>query len=191
VTGSARESTRRVFFALWPEESDRLSLAHATRKAAAASGGRPVPEASLHTTLAFLGNVPERRLAELHGIAREVAAAFADAARPPPLCFERLAHWSKPQILVALAREEARAQALATRLKDLTAAAAFRPDLKPFHAHVTLARKVLQFRAPPALRPVTWRFDAFALIDSRTEPSGPVYSVIESHALVKNENVHA
>jgi len=36
----------------------------------------------------------------------------------------------------------------------------------------------------PRLRPVEWCLDAFALIDSRTEPSGPVYSVVESYPLV-------
>jgi len=36
----------------------------------------------------------------------------------------------------------------------------------------------------PRLRPVVWRFDAYALIDSRTEPSGPVYSIVDSYPLV-------
>jgi 2'-5' RNA ligase len=39
--------------------------------------------------------------------------------------------------------------------------------------------------ALPRLRPVVWRFDAFALIDSRTEPSGPAYSVIDSYPLIR------
>jgi 2'-5' RNA ligase len=34
------------------------------------------------------------------------------------------------------------------------------------------------------LRAVVWTFEAFALVDSRTEPSGPVYSVIESYPLI-------
>jgi len=89
-------------------------------------------------------------------------------------------------VLVALAREEPRAQALAARLKELTVAAGFRPDLKLFHAHVTVAREVEHAcAAAPRLRPVEWRCDGFALIDSRTEAAGPVYSVIESYPLVK------
>jgi 2'-5' RNA ligase len=37
------------------------------------------------------------------------------------------------------------------------------------------------------LRPVVWTFDAFALIDSRTEPSGPLYSVIDSYPLSRTD----
>ena len=39
----------------------------------------------------------------------------------------------------------------------------------------------------PRLRPVTWRLASFALVDSRTESAGPVYSVVASFALVKTE----
>jgi 2'-5' RNA ligase len=42
----------------------------------------------------------------------------------------------------------------------------------------------------PVLREVVWRFDAFALVDSRTEPAGPVYSVIESYPLADTEKAH-
>jgi 2'-5' RNA ligase len=37
------------------------------------------------------------------------------------------------------------------------------------------------------LRPVVWTFDAFALVDSRTEPSGPLYSVIDSFPLIRTD----
>jgi len=185
LTEGAAAPARRLFFAVWPAAEERAALARATHAAAAASGGRPVPAASLHATLAFLGSVPVARLPELAAIARGVAGEFAAAARPPPLSFEALAHWARAQVLVVLAREEPRAQALAARLKDLTAAAGFRPDLKLFHAHVTVARKVRHASAAaPRLRPVAWRCDSFALIDSRTAAAAPVYSVVESYPLV-------
>jgi len=180
-----------VFFALWPEEAERQALAHAVRKACAGSGGRPVPAASLHVTLAFLGSVPEAAVAQLSRIAREVVPEFFGAAHPPPLCLESFVHWAKPQVLAVLAREEQRLQELASRLRDASAAAGFAPDLKPFQAHVTVARKVVHASAAArALHPVRWRCDAFALIDSRTEAAGPVYSVIDSYPLVKDENAH-
>ncbi|HYL02781.1 MAG TPA: 2'-5' RNA ligase family protein, partial [Steroidobacteraceae bacterium] len=59
------ERTRRLFFALWPDAAQRTVLAHAVRKAVRNCGGRPVPAESLHVTLAFLGSVPESRMAEL------------------------------------------------------------------------------------------------------------------------------
>ena len=75
-------------------------------------------------------------------------------------------------------------------LKNETAAAGFSPDLKPFRTHVTVARKVAHAPSTLAVQPVLWRFDAFALIESRTDPGGPVYSVIESYLLVKAEKAH-
>ena len=153
-------------------------------------GGRPVPAANLHVTLAFLGSVPRRRVEELRAIAQRAAQAFSQDA-PLVLRFSALAHWARQQILCALGAEEPPlAQALAGALKDAAAAAGFAPDLKPFHAHVTVARKVAH--APPrrVLRPLPWRCDSFALIDSRTEAGGPVYSVIESYLLVKAEKAH-
>jgi RNA 2',3'-cyclic 3'-phosphodiesterase len=183
----AAAQTRRLFFALWPDEDARSALGEATAKAVRRSGGRPVSVDTLHVTLAFLGSVPTARIPELHRIAREQAAAFTHEA-PLSLTFERLAHWRRPHLLCALAGEESSSAApLAAALKDATAAAGFTPDLKPFHAHVTLARKVVRAGELPAIRPVLWHFEDFALVDSRTEPSGPVYSVVESYSLVKRQ----
>ena len=185
MSGDARSPGRRLFFALWPDESQRAALAHAVAKAVRGCGGRPVAAANLHVTLAFIGSVPQPRVTELAAIARNVAAGCAQDA-PLTLRLEQLAHWARPQILCVLATEaSAGAHALAAALKDVTAAAGFTPDLKPFHAHVTVARKVLHAPGRHALRALTWCFDAFALVDSRTASSGPVYSVIESYPLVK------
>jgi 2'-5' RNA ligase len=86
--------------------------------------------------------------------------------------------------------ESAAADRLAAALKAATAAAGFAPDLKSFRAHVTVARKVA--RPPPLaiLRPIEWRCDAFALMDSRTGSRGPVYSVVGFQTLVKTKKPH-
>jgi 2'-5' RNA ligase len=180
--------TRRLFFALWPDAAQRTALVHAIHKGVRSCGGRPVPEHNLHATLAFLGSVPEERVADLDGIARERAREFRGAG-PLQLTFDRLEHWARPQILVALGPEEhgAAAGALAATLKDATAAAGFSPDLKLFHAHVTVARKVRHAPPPEATRAVHWEFAAFALIESRTLPQGPLYSVVASYPLVNAE----
>jgi len=149
-----------------------------------------VPAGNLHVTLAFLGSVPRRRVPELRHLAQHAAAACA-REEPLALRFERLEFWPRQQILCALAAEEtAAAGRLAAALKDAAAAAGFIPDLKPFHAHVTVARKVTHAPRLAPLRELVWRFDGFALIDSRTEPAGPVYSVVDSYSLVKSEKAH-
>ena len=186
---SGTPPARRLFFALWPNEAQRAALARATAKIARHSGGRPVPESNLHVTLAFLGSVPESRVAELRRIATRTGEEFPRAALPLVLTLEALAHWSKPQVLTVLERQETHAAdpgpvtALAARLTTETAAAGFSPDLKPFRAHVTVARKVSRAPRVSAMRKVEWSFDAFALVESRTLAEGPVYSVVESYPL--------
>jgi RNA 2',3'-cyclic 3'-phosphodiesterase len=184
VTRVSPAPAHRLFFALWPDEPQRRALEHAAAKAVRRSGGRPVPLANLHVTLAFLGSVAAACIPEVQRIAREQAARLAQDG-PATLTFARLAHWKEAQILCALTAEEAPiARALATALQEASASIGLSPDRKPFQPHVTLARKVARASAVLRLRSVVWRFEAFALIDSRTEPSGPVYSVIDSYPLV-------
>lgn len=145
-----REPVRRLFFALWPDEPMRQAMTQATRKAARASGGRPVPAHNLHITLAFLGSVLERRLGELAEIARaaalpaDPASASAPAGPQSPageradtsgscleLVFDRLEYWRAAQLLCALpAQPPPAVVSLAGRLQDPLAARGFAPDLK-------------------------------------------------------------
>lgn len=181
-------STRRLFFALWPDHGMREALAAAVDEAVSAlRGGRPVPLPNLHVTLAFLGSVPEASLPRLLELATRVGGA-APADGPSSgsieMRLDRIEHWRRAEILCAAASEmPAGAEELSGVLRSALVAGDFRPDLKPFRAHVTLARQVR--RAPPDLRmpAVTWRFREFALIESCTLPEGASYSIVESWAL--------
>jgi RNA 2',3'-cyclic 3'-phosphodiesterase len=190
VTQAPRAPARRLFFALWPAPEERRALSAAVAAAVGASGGRAVPEENLHVTLAFLGQVPVSRTAELAVLARRVASCEAHSAAARILQFDRLAYWHEPQILCAQTAEgAAAAAALAAALQGELSAAGFLPDLKPFHAHVTLARKVAH-AAASTLRPsVLWKCAAFALVESRAAAAGPVYSVLESYLLGKREKL--
>lgn len=189
------EPTRRLFFALWPGAEERAALLHVVRELVRASGGRPVPPANLHVTLAFLGAVPAARVPHLSAIASRVAAAFPREALPLTLNFQDIAHWAQPQVLAMLAHEgpgvppSGTAQALARTLCDATAGVGFDPDLKPFRAHVTVARKVARAPHASATQPVAWSFAAFALMESRTLAAGAAYSIVESFVLGSAEKV--
>ena len=176
--------SRRLFFALWPDAAQRERLGEAVHAAVRGSGGRSVPAAQLHVTLAFLGSVAVPRVAQL----TDIAGAAAHAAGLPggriELSLDRLAHWRRPQLLCALpACPPAALGALAAGLIASLREAGFAPDLKPFRPHVTVARKVTRPSESAALPPIRWRFEAFALIESLTLESGPVYSVVEAYPL--------
>jgi RNA 2',3'-cyclic 3'-phosphodiesterase len=187
---------RRLFFALWPDEAQRAALMEATGQTVRHCGGRPVPGSSLHVTLAFLGSVPEPRIADLSDLARGAAATFPGNATPLGIALQGCEYWAKPQVLAVLERGvpaqlalPSGALQLARTLTTTTVAAGFSPDLKPFRAHVTVARKVARAPRPNEMREVRWSFDSFALLESRTLPEGPVYSVVGSYLLGSAEKV--
>ena len=190
MSGAAPARTRRVFFALWPGERAQEELAHAVAGALTSAGGRLLPAHNLHATLAFLGSVPEERLEELAALARACAAAWEGGALR--LEFGRLEHWARVAILVVTGEDaDGRAHALAHALRDACVRGGFAPDLKPFRAHVTVARKVTRAAPERTLPALAWRFTSFALIESETRPSGSVYSVRASFVLGKGDKVRA
>ena len=173
-------ASRRLFFALWPDEAMREALVHACRKDVRSSGGRPVPPSNLHLTLAFLDSVPESRLAQLVEVGR---AAGGRCPGTIEVRLERLEHWPGPRLLCVLPGEPSGpAGTLAQGLVEQLSAAGFSPDIKPFRPHVTVARKVMH-ASSLRMQPVVWRFGTFVLVESRTLESGPVYSVVESFPL--------
>jgi RNA 2',3'-cyclic 3'-phosphodiesterase len=191
VSGSAaRPAARRLFFALWPETAERIAMAAATADAVAASGGRAVPEGQLHLTLAFLGAVPAARSAELQTLVRQVGAAWPPVMPVPPLSFTRVTLWRKAQVLVALAEVHAELAAVAEALREGALAAGLSPDLKPFRAHVTVARKVARALRSAPLTRVLWSCRQIALVESRSSSEGPLYSVVESAPLGKPGKLH-
>ncbi len=157
-------------------------MAEAARAFLTAGGGRVTAESNLHVTLAFLGSVAERRVEEVVAIARRVAASGV-VAPPLQFSFERLEYWKKAQVLCAVPYAAHAGHALAVALKTDLVAAGFALDLKPFQAHVTLARKVARAPAPAALSPVRWSFEDYALIESRTDARGPVYDALDRFTL--------
>src|SRR6185437_5660344 len=187
----APQLRRRVFFAFWPDVELRAAVAHATHKAARACGGRPVFADSLHVTLLFLGAVAESRLPDLVTIG-DHAAATTGLARETPvhLIFDRIEFWETARVLVATTSSHADvasglavATVLAETLSRETHRAGFAPDLKPFRAHITVARKVARAGHELHMRKVRWPIAGFALVESRTLPEGLSYSVVDSWPL--------
>jgi RNA 2',3'-cyclic 3'-phosphodiesterase len=173
-----KSASRRLFFAFWPDDSIREALAHATRKAARASGGRPVPPANLHSTVVFLGSVAEDRLASVIAIVGEL--------RYPPLRlkFDRLEHWAKAAVLcLGCSQPQMAASVLATSLSKLLINQGFATDPKPYRPHVTIARKVARPHEIGPVHAIEWPIDEIALMESTTAPEGPHYSVLKQWPL--------
>jgi 2'-5' RNA ligase len=174
----------RVFFALQPALEQNTELIEHVAPLIAQLGSQPVPAANLHATLCFIGSMEEERLDALR------AAAASLRGRPVRLRFDALEYWETPKILCATAsRDSSEASELAIALGEAAVAAGFAPDIKPFRAHLTLARKISAQHAAtvplplPIVPPMVMRSDKFVLMSSRREGLVSIYSPVDSWPL--------
>ena len=140
------DERHRLFVALpLPEETVERLAAWAASELAGEGDARLVPSENLHVTLAFLGSRPA---GELPAIAEELAGA-ARAAERPVLRAERYRE-TRSVGMVVLGDEDGRAGALAADVAGrLARLGVYRPEERPWLAHVT----VLRFRRRPRLAP--------------------------------------
>lgn len=180
------ERTARLFFALWPSERMQADLAEALASALRSGeplDGRLVPEAKFHLTLAFLGSVPQSQFEMLDEVGARCAQSLQAGDAPIAITLDTLEHWRKPQVLVATSRATPPAAVtLAETLKRMLVERSFSPDLKPFRAHATVARKVRRVSGELQLAPVRWTFDSLHLVESG---SGSAYSTVKKWVLDK------
>ena len=163
----------------------QAELAAAARATLEAIGpAKRVPVENFHLTIAFLGSVPESALSSVSDSARECAGSLTAVGERVELRFDEIDWWRRAQIVCAVAGRPPRAAAdFADALRRALSLRGFAPDLKPFRAHVTLARHVRRGPRHRTVEPVVWAFEQFALVESRTDPAGSLYSVRESWPL--------
>lgn len=168
---------RRLYFALWPDEPLRAAIVAASAAAVAAAGGRAVPPADLHVTLAFLGGVPAGRAADA------IVAARGIRAEPGGQMFDRLGSWPRGGPLVLETTCVApQLGALRAALENALLAADFTLDRREFRPHITLARAP-ERRCATVAANVHWRYSAFVLVESHPAAAGSPYAVVETFAL--------
>jgi RNA 2',3'-cyclic 3'-phosphodiesterase len=178
LSNSAPEPRQRLFLALWPDDALRHRIA-AVAAACRVSGGRAVPRANWHITLAFLGSLDVER--------RRSVERVADAMRVPAfeLWLDRLGFWPRPGGILWLGASqppEALVR-LAARLGEGISSSGIEIDRRPFHAHLTLMRRVERAVRLDPPTPLCWPVADFVLCESVTDPGGARYRVLERWAL--------
>ncbi|HEX3949702.1 MAG TPA: RNA 2',3'-cyclic phosphodiesterase [Steroidobacteraceae bacterium] len=165
----------RLFFALWPDEDVRGRLAHvAGGLKLAGDGGRLVSPGSFHLTVAFVGEVPDVKLAVMQQIGR--------STRVPKFTISCASteFWAKSHVVVAAAQEIP--EGLLELWQYLHDAIGL--PRSPFRAHVTLARKIAQAPVLPAMSAISWRVASFSLIRSDTGGRESAYTVVDTWPLL-------
>lgn len=79
----------RLYFALWPDDGIRLQLSRYRLQLAREGDGRAVFPATLHMTLAFLGDVDDTLIPSVEKIADELQAAPFNYAVNVAGCFPK------------------------------------------------------------------------------------------------------
>jgi 2'-5' RNA ligase len=160
----------RLFFALWPDDALRQSLAPRMAELRLDGAGRAQTPAQWHVTLEFLGSVPSSRLAAV------IDAAAAVRAGSFEVVFDKVEYWRRPEVLCLVARDVPESlAALVAQLRAGLAAGGFKPERRAFRAHLTLARKVARAVEMPAFEPIRWPARDFALVESVTDRAGSRY----------------
>ena len=162
---------KRLFFALWPDESARQQCRKITR--AVHGYGRSVSPNNLHVTLGSVDQAKEEAM---------IAAADKVVVEPMTLTFNQLHLWKRPGV-VCLGTGHSD-PALSDLVSELTSAAVqneISVDSRPYKPHVTLLRKA---KSLPEIRfkPLVWRIDDFCLVESCSTRNGVEYKVIQRWA---------
>ena len=151
----------RMFFAIWPEAQAASELARVAEALAQLVGGRPMPAAKIHLTLAFLGTLDERQRKDAIAAAGQVRGTAIGMVIDTVGSFRGAkVGWAAPAGahpgLVAL--QSALAEALRGR--------EFALEDRAFTPHVTLVRKIERPVPPAPLGGIEWRSDALTLVES-------------------------
>src|SRR5947207_7507171 len=146
-----KAQTLRVFFALVPDAATQALLDVLARDVAACAGGRAIVGANIHLTLAFVGDVDPDRI----DVLREIAIALPRDAFV--LTLDCVGTFRRAEIAwIAPSQVPAPLLELQAHLAAALAKDDFRIEERPFHAHVTLARRCTRNIAMARAIPVEW-----------------------------------
>lgn len=165
--------TRRLFFALWPDEHIRAEIIRRRDKLDDVSA-RCVPDHNLHLTLLFLGDQPAEQV--------EAIVEAADRIDVPrfEMKLDRFGWFRQARVAWLGGPVEPKGQALVDALVSRMSALGleFRPP--KWVPHVTLFRRVSRCPAWPDVEPLRWPVQSFALVES---VGGRPYQVLRTWPL--------
>ncbi|MBI4807379.1 MAG: RNA 2',3'-cyclic phosphodiesterase [Nitrosomonadales bacterium] len=169
-----KEASRRLFFALWPNDAGRAALAAWQAPLRDSCGGSLMRRETLHATLVFLGEVAEPRMESL------LLAAQETHARRFELKLTAAHYWGHNHLVYAA--PETTPPPLAELVRELEhnlRRHRFRFEDRPYKPHVTLLRHAKwSDEAMPPMPAVRWPVGDFVLVQSLSDEQGARYEVL-------------
>ena len=163
-------TTRRLFFALWPDDRQRDRLRDVINSVAKTVEGHAVDRRSWHITLAFVGNIEERQIPDLRELAGQIQV------EPFRLSFDRMEFWARPKVasLVA-ATVPTELQNLVDSLNAVLQLVGIVPEDRAFRPHITVSRNARTFVTERLTQRATTEWSSFQLMESVSGPGGVSY----------------
>ncbi len=164
---------QRVFFALWPDDGVRSSLARAARRMHRVMHGRRTRDENIHLTLAFIGEV------DIESFDRLLALPAGVLTTGFRLILDRWDCWPRSGIAWAgPSRVPAALTQLAENLEAWLCAGGFGATRGKFTPHVTLLRDAQYAAMPEPLAPIEWQVEDLVLVRSELLPKGSHYGIV-------------
>ena len=163
----------RLFFALDPSPALRRRLAAHAASWRWNEHSRPVAQRKLHLTLLFLPKVDPARVPAL----LRLGAAAASIHRGCLLCLDRAEVWPGGIAHLAPSQVPAPLQALHDTLLRGAREARVSCDTRPWHPHLTLARRAEPGQAPQHFEALRWQVRGLSL--QRSQLGSGRYEVLD------------
>jgi 2'-5' RNA ligase len=159
---------------LWPDEPTRQQLLRETRQMVRRCGGKPVPPANYHVTVAFVGTLLAERFNAIAAAGRAIEFAQFE------LLFDRVGYWPRPRVLwAAPSRCPPELNTLVSMLWDRLSDAGLEREARAYQPHLTLCRKLGRPVEAKLAKPVRWSASGFVLVESAVVDGRSSYRVVE------------
>ena len=169
----------RLFFALWPPEQVRQSIAEASSRLPRMKRCRDVKHGNLHITLHFIGSVTEETRNCMH-----TAAASVDTASFE-LKLDHFGRFPRAKVLWMGCRDiPVEVRQLYEKLGVALKACGYQAEQRAFAPHITLKRKCIKPDIPGFDFSIPWTVNEFVLVESITHPQGVEYRIIDTYPLM-------
>lgn len=167
-------STRRLFFALWPDHRQRDRLRDFITPVAKEVDGRMIDRHNWHVTLAFIGDFEDSLVPSLLHAASEIEV---ESFR---LRFDRLEFWPRPRIAsLVTPNVPSELQSLVQQLNAVLLKVGILVEERTYRPHITVVRNARPFETIRLAQPATMEWDGFRLIESVPEPGGVTYHPVD------------
>ena len=163
-------NTRRLFFALWPDNRQRDRLRDVINSVAKTVEGKAVDRRNWHITLVFIGEFPENRVPYL------IERAAQIKVEPFRLSFDRLEFWPRPKVAsLCAATVPPELQAIVDALNRVLLDLGLKPEDRSYRPHITVARNARPFPTERLAQRSITEWSGIELVESVPVPGGVHY----------------